>query len=85
MDGLAMEVWIQTGDIGEYKDKQGELYDVIRNNPGKDRILVYSRKEKALKKLPEYQNISGSEEVIRLLTGIFGEKNVILRDTGISW
>ena len=85
MDSLTMEVWIQTGDIGEYKARQGELYDVIRNNPGKDRILVYSRKEKALKRLPEYQNISGNEEVVRLLAGIFGEKNVVLRDAGISW
>jgi len=85
MDSLTMEVWIQTGDIGEYKARQAELFDVIRNNPGKDRILVYSRKEKALKRLPEYQNISGNEEVVRLLAGIFGEKNVVLRDAGISW
>ena len=85
MDSLTMEVWIQTLDIGAFRDKQGELFNVIRNNPGKDRILVYSRKEKALKRLPEYQNISGNEEVIRLLSGIFGEKNVVLRDAGISW
>ena len=85
MDSLTMEVWIQTGDIGEYKARQAELFDVIRNNPGKDRILVYSRKEKALKRLPEYQNISGNEEVVRLLAGVFGEKNVVLRDAGISW
>ncbi len=85
MDSLTMEVWIQTLDIGAFRDKQGELFNVVRNNPGKDRILVYSRKEKALKRLPEYQNISGNEEVIRLLSGIFGEKNVVLRDAGISW
>ncbi len=85
MDELSREVWIQTPDIGEYKERQKDLFDVIRHYPGKDRMVIYSRKEKAVKRLPEYQNISGNEEVLRLLQGIFGEKNVVTRDAGINW
>jgi hypothetical protein len=82
MDELPREVWIQTPDIGAYKEKQQNLFHVIRQYPGKDRIVVYSRKEKAVKRLPEYQNITGNEETLKLLLEIFGEKNVIIRDAG---
>ena len=85
MDDLSREVWIQTPDIGDYKEKQKDLFDVIRHYPGKDRIVIFSRKEKAVKRLPEYQNITGNENVLKMLINIFGDNNVVTRDAGINW
>ena len=85
MDTITKEVWIQTNNISHFKEKQNDLYDVIRQYPGKDELVIYSREEKAVKRLPSYQNISGKDGVIALLRDIFGEKNVVTKDTSPKW
>ena len=85
MDETLKEVWIRTEDIEEYKTRQPQLFDVIRNHSGADEIVIYSKKEKAVKHLPAYQNISGQEETLRLLREIFGPQNVAMRDKKMRW
>ena len=85
MDELPCEIWIQTEDIGGYKERQADLFDLIRQNPGQDRIVVYSRKERAIKRLPAYQNILAEPEVTDRLARIFGKENVVIRESGINW
>ena len=85
MDELPSEIWIQTEDIAGYKDRQADLFDLIREYPGQDRIVVYSRKEKAIKRLPSYQNIFAGPDITDRLARIFGKDNVVIRETGISW
>ena len=84
MDQVPKEIWIQVQNIGYFQEKQNMLYDVIRQHPGEREILIYSREEKAVKRLPSYENLSGDAEVLWELENIFGEKNIKLVEKSIE-
>ena len=84
IDQIPKEVWIQTADIGEFTEKQQKLYEVIRKYPGNDEIVIFSKKEKAIKRLPAYENISAKNDVFFDLKSLFGEKNVKVREKSIE-
>ena len=84
MDQVPKEVWIQTSNIGYFQEKQEMLYDVIRRHPGEQGIVIYSREEKAVKRLPSYENISGDAVSLGELRELFGEKNVKLVEKSIE-
>lgn len=84
MDDLPAEIWIQVENIGYFQQKQNMLYEVIRNAPGNRELVIYSRQEKAVKRLPSYQNISSDSGVLEQLKEIFGIKNVKLMEKSIE-
>lgn len=84
MDQLPKEVWIQVPDVGCFQEKQESLYQVIRQFPGELPLVIYSRKEKAIKRLPAYENISDAPSVLEELTLLFGEKNIKLVEKSIE-
>lgn len=84
MDQLPKEVWIQVPDVGCFQEKQESLYQVIRQFPGELPLVIYSRKEKAIKRLPAYENISDAPSVLEELASLFGEKNIKLVEKSIE-
>lgn len=84
MDQLPKEVWIQVPDVGCFQEKQESLYQVIRQFPGELPLVIYSRKEKAIKRLPAYENISDAPSVLEELATLFGEKNIKLVEKSIE-
>ena len=84
MDQVPKEVWIQVENVGVFQEKQQALYDIIRQHSGERGLVVYSRKDKAIKRLPSYQNISGDSGVIRDLNQLFGEKNIKVTEKSIE-
>lgn len=84
MDQLPKEVWIQVPDVGCFQEKQESLYQVIRQFPGELPLVIYSRKEKAIKRLPAYENISDAPSVLEALVSLFGEKNIKLVEKSIE-
>ena len=50
----------------------------------KDEIVIFSKKEKAIKRLPAYENISAKNDVFSELKSLFGEKNVKVREKSIE-
>ncbi|MCI6858143.1 MAG: DNA polymerase III subunit alpha, partial [Eubacterium sp.] len=84
MEDLPKEIWIQTADITEFTERQQALYDIIRANSGKNEIVIYSRKEKAIKRLPSYENISSGQSTLENLRALFGEKNVKVVEKSIE-
>ncbi|MDO4975736.1 MAG: DNA polymerase III subunit alpha [Eubacteriales bacterium] len=85
MDDVRKDVWIQTPNIETYREKQDALFGVIRAHGGDNNLVIYSKAEKAIKRLPAYQNISYSQEVVEELQDIFGKENVVVRDAKITW
>lgn len=84
MDQVPKEVWIQVENVGVFQAKRQALYDIIRQYPGERNLVVYSRQEKAIKRLPSYQNISGDSGVIGELKQLFGEKNIKVTEKSIE-
>ncbi|MCD8020685.1 MAG: DNA polymerase III subunit alpha [Clostridiales bacterium] len=84
MDAMPREVWIQVDNIGVFQAKQNDLYDVIRSHPGEQQLVIYSWQEKAVKRLPSYQNISGDLETLEALESLFMKKNVCVVEKSIE-
>ena len=84
MDQLPKEVWIQVPDVGCFQEKQESLYQVIRQFPGELPLVIYSRKEKAIKRLPAYENMSDAPSALEELASLFGEKNIKLVEKSIE-
>ncbi len=84
MDAVPTEIWIQVENIGCFQEKRDMLYNIIRRAPGDREIIIYSREEKAVKRLPSYENISGEAPVLEELQNLFGEKNIKLVEKSIE-
>lgn len=84
MDAVPTEIWIQVENIGCFQEKRDMLYNIIRRAPGDREIIIYSREEKAVKRLPSYENISGEAPVFEELQNLFGEKNIKLVEKSIE-
>ena len=84
MDAVPTEIWIQVENIGCFQEKRDMLYNIIRRAPGDREIIIYSRVEKAVKRLPSYENISGEAPVLEELQNLFGEKNIKLVEKSIE-
>ena len=70
------ELWIQFSDMQEYEKREQELYHVLMDSEGEDRVIVYVKKENRKKMLPASRNIQVNAELLQKLYEIFGEKNV---------
>lgn len=84
MEDVPKEIWIQVENIGEFQAKKDKLYEIIRQNPGEDEVIIFSKKERAVKRLPGYEKISGKEGVIEALELVFDKKNIKLVDKSIE-
>ena len=84
MDAVPTEIWIQVENIGCFQEKRDMLYNIIRRAPGDREIIIYSQEEKAVKRLPSYENISGEAPVLEELQNLFGEKNIKLVEKSIE-
>ena len=84
MEQIEKEIWIQTDTLESFYDRQEDLFEIIRENPGKENIIIYLKQQRALKRLPSYQNISGAPEVLNKLKILFGEKNIGVKEKSIE-
>lgn len=82
-DSVKKEIWLAFEDITSYDKKLGVINDISFENPGSCDIIVYLRKEKAMKKLSKEYRCSGEEKVLKIFEENLGNGNVRTRVTGI--
>ena len=70
------EVWIQFADMNAYQENERQLYNILRESDGKDRVVIYVRSPKAVKRLSENWTVNADEELLRKLAEKFGTENV---------
>ncbi|MDO4523454.1 MAG: DNA polymerase III subunit alpha [Eubacteriales bacterium] len=73
---LPRELWLQFPDKETYLAQEKEMYDILRSSDGKDRVAIYVRSPKAVKRLSENWTVSANEELIARLAAKFGAENV---------
>ena len=59
-------------------EKKEELGELIKRSPGENPLVVYLKKEKAVKRFSENYNVNASEEKTEVFKRSFGEANVRL-------
>ena len=70
------ELWVQFEDLEDYRKEEQKLLSALRSSEGKDRVIIYLKKERAKKVLPENWNVAASQDLIHSLSAQFGEKNI---------
>ena len=70
------ELWIQFPDKETFLDQEQIVYGYLADSDGKDEVVIYCAKERAVKKLPKNRNIGINEQILSRLMNHFGEKRV---------
>ena len=70
------EIWIQFPDKAAYDAADPHLMQLLHAAPGQNRVMIYLKDRKAVKKLPLASAVSSDPETMRKLQEAFGEENV---------
>lgn len=81
---IPRELWIQFADRESFDREESKLYDFLREEEGKDRVVIYVRNPKSIKRLSENWGITASGELIGRLEGYFGKENVKVVEKSIE-
>ncbi len=83
-DDTKREVWLQFATKEEFEEKELKLYGMLHDSDGKDNVVIYISSIKAMKKLPESQNICANAEIVNNLTNFLGKNNVKVVEKNIE-
>lgn len=72
---MIKELWIRMNDKQSYLEKEQEILDIIRSDSGDTEVVLYTKKERNIKKLGRYVDILGGRVVDELKT-LIGDENV---------
>ena len=75
-DRLPREVWIRFADKESYFNGEKELFNIIEENPGEDKVIIYLKAEKQKKELPVRQSIEANESVLSILKQKYSDDDV---------
>ena len=70
------ELWLQYADKEAYLSKEKELLELLKDSDGSDSVVIYCKKEKAIKRLPANRNVSADKILLSKLTNYLGESCV---------
>ncbi len=70
------ELWLQFADKETYLRSEQTLFDLLANSDGDDPVVIYCKKERAVKRLPENRNIRIEPGVLGRLMNYLGESCV---------
>jgi len=78
------ELWLQFEDYAAYKGREKEVLALLREREGRDRVIIYLKKEKAKKILPANWQVKADQDLLEILTKKLGEKNVRIVEKSIE-
>lgn len=70
------ELWVQFADMETFQKEEKALYGFIREEEGKDQVVIYVKSPKAVKRLSDNWGISIHDELLGKMRGYFGNENV---------
>ena len=78
------ELWLQYPDKETYLAQEKELFELLNSSEGQDVVIVYCRKEKAVKRLPAGRNVNVDVRLLSRMTNYLGESCVKVREIPIE-
>ena len=78
------EVRIGFPDIATYMKEEAKLLEMIKDSHGRDRIVIYCAKEKAMKPLPSKYDVQAERKLIGKLAEYFGQDRVKVVEKAIE-
>ena len=75
-DDIPRELWIQFASKEEYEKLAGELDAILAPSEGRDRVGIFIKEPRMMKKLPPNQNVRADKNLLDALMKRFGAGNV---------
>ncbi len=75
---VPQELWVQFADMEEYRQKEQQLFGMLRESEGKDYVAIYVRSTRQVRKLGDNWTIRADDRMLEQLAGIFGKENIRL-------
>ena len=83
VDNIRRELWIAFDDLASYKKESAHLEDILFEHQGHTPVVIYLRKEKAIKRLSRDLSAAAGEELLTVLGKILSPDNVKIRVLGL--
>lgn len=80
---LSKELWIQFSDKEDFFKEEEGLKEMLKTYSGKNPVVVYCKKERAVNRLGNNWMISADQNLIYELSERYGEKNIKIRSLGM--
>ena len=77
-DEVPQELWIQFATILDYRAREKQLFDLLRNSDGKDYVVIYVRDGRSVRRLGDNWTVRADESLLGALSEAFGADNVRL-------
>ena len=78
------DLWIQFSDKEAFLKEETTLYEMLKDSEGKDNVVIYLAKEKAVKRLPANRNIHVDSDILAKLHQYFGESRIKVVEKAIE-
>ncbi len=78
------ELWIQYGDKLEYGEDEPHLFDMLKESEGNDTVVIYCKKERAIKRLSAGRNVCAEPALIVKLKNYYGEDRIRVVEKSIE-
>ena len=76
------KLWIKYDTINDYEDNKSELYDILKEYPGKDEVAVYISEGKKMKNLPADLRVDTGSGIRERLVTNYSEDRIYITETG---
>ena len=83
-DDTKRELWLQFETKEAFEEKEQQLYEMLYDSDGKDAVVIYISSIKAMKRLPESQNVCADTVLVNNLTNFLGKNNVKVVEKNIE-
>ena len=83
-DQTRRELWLQYSDKDAYLAGETELFEILKNSQGKDTVVIYCQREKAIKRLSPGKCVSADAALLGRLTNYLGESCVKVIEKSIA-
>ncbi len=78
------EVWIQFAAREDFYRRENDLYEFLRETPGRDAVVIYLRQDKSMKRLSENCCIAADDAMLGELRERYGQDNVKVVEKSIE-
>ena len=81
---MPRQLWIQFPSKAEYEKEVQSLYDILKTSDGSDEVVLYLKKERAMKKLPPSRSVRIEQHLVSDLSARYGADNVKVVEKSIE-
>ncbi|MCC8081940.1 MAG: DNA polymerase III subunit alpha [Lachnospiraceae bacterium] len=83
-DEAKRELWIRFATMENYRERESEVLDILRESDGRDAVVFYVEENRAIRRLGANRGVSADDALISVLNEKIGYENVKVLEKAIE-